>query len=263
MTKLHLRLFVLLSILGLSGVALAAPPVPKVVAFYAVDVEPDHSRFGQDALQFFAAHAKQDGYDFVATTHWDDLNAAYLANCRVVIWLNDAPHTPAQQQAFQKYMTNGGRWLGFHIVGYTEKKSTWPWYQSFLGGIFDGNSWPPIPADLQVEDPHHPVTRGLPPTFQAPVNEWYTWNPNPATNKDVKVLLSLAPTNYPLGLKDVITAGPVPVVWTNKNYKMLYCNMGHGDKIFTSPIQNRLIENGLLWLLGKGTDADPVAHKAR
>ena len=35
-------------------------------------------------------------------------------------------------------------------------------------------------------------------------------------------------------------------------YRMLYINMGHGDKIFTSPIQDRLIENGLLWLLGKG-----------
>jgi hypothetical protein len=31
---------------------------------------------------------------------------------------------------------------------------------------------------------------------------------------------------------------------------MLYINMGHGDKIFTSPVQNRLIENGLVWLLG-------------
>jgi hypothetical protein len=27
--------------------------------------------------------------------------------------------------------------------------------------------------------------------------------------------------------------------------------MGHGDKIFTSPIQNHLIENALLWLLGR------------
>jgi hypothetical protein len=30
---------------------------------------------------------------------------------------------------------------------------------------------------------------------------------------------------------------------------MLYINMGHGDKIFTSPIQNTLIENAVLWLV--------------
>jgi hypothetical protein len=28
-------------------------------------------------------------------------------------------------------------------------------------------------------------------------------------------------------------------------------NMGHGDKVFTSPTQNQLFENGILWLLGK------------
>ncbi len=32
---------------------------------------------------------------------------------------------------------------------------------------------------------------------------------------------------------------------------MLYMNMGHGDKIFTSPTQNRLIENSLTWLLAR------------
>jgi hypothetical protein len=28
--------------------------------------------------------------------------------------------------------------------------------------------------------------------------------------------------------------------------------MGHGDKVFTSPVQNTLIENGTEWLLGQG-----------
>jgi type 1 glutamine amidotransferase len=29
---------------------------------------------------------------------------------------------------------------------------------------------------------------------------------------------------------------------------MLYMNMGHGDKIFTTPTQNHLLENALIWL---------------
>jgi len=244
------KLIVCLLIL-FSTVAASAASNPKVLAFYAVNVEPDHSRFAQDAIRFFTAHARQDHYTFVPTTNWDDLNDANLAGCAVVIWLNDEPHTPQQEQAFQKYMTNGGAWLGFHAVGYTEKKTDWPWYQSFLGGIWDNNSWPPIPADLVISDPNHPVTRGLPHSFESPANEWYSWDPNPAANKKVKVLVTLAPSNFPIGLKDVLTSGTIPVVWTNTQYKMLYINMGHGDKIFTSPIQNRLIENGLLWLLSE------------
>ena len=126
MNKLLLPLCVALSTLFLSGTALAATGQAKVVAFYSVDVEPDHSRFAQDALRFFAARAAQDGYEFVATTHWDDSNDAYLANYRVVIWLNDEPHTSAQEQAFERYMKRGGGWLGFHVAGYTEKKTAWP-----------------------------------------------------------------------------------------------------------------------------------------
>ena len=39
----------------------------------------------------------------------------------------------------------------------------------------------------------------------------------------------------------------MPVVWTNTKYRMLYVNMGHGDKIFDNPLQNRFFEAALLW----------------
>jgi type 1 glutamine amidotransferase len=55
-----------------------------------------------------------------------------------------------------------------------------------------------------------------------------------------------------MGVPDVLTGGHIPVVWTNTKYRMLYINMGHGDKIFLGPVQNRLIENGPLWLLSTG-----------
>jgi len=59
----------------------------------------------------------------------------------------------------------------------------------------------------------------------------------------VKVLVTLAPRNYPIGLKDTITGGDLPVVWTNKKYRMVYVNMGHGDRIFESAMQNNLFED--------------------
>jgi type 1 glutamine amidotransferase len=54
--------------------------------------------------------------------------------------------------------------------------------------------------------------------------------------------------NYPLGKKDILRSGDVPVVWTNTRYRMLYLNMGHGDQILSSPVQNNVFEDGLLWL---------------
>jgi len=40
-------------------------------------------------------------------------------------------------------------------------------------------------------------------------------------------------------------------VWTNTKYRMIYMNMGHGDKIFDDPHQNLFFEDALLWLAKK------------
>ena len=146
-------------------------------------------------------------------------------------------------------MQGGGAWLGFHVSAYNDESTGWPWFVDFLGGaVFYGNNWPPLPAKLVVDDDSHPVTRRLPRSFVSPANEWYVWKPNPRLNKQVKVLLTLDPENYPLGLKDTIRGGDVPVVWTNTRYRMIYMNMGHGEKIFDSSEQNKLFEDAILWL---------------
>ena len=119
------------------------------------------------------------------------------------------------------------------------------------GGVFDNNSWPPLPAKLIVDDRASPVTRNLPETFVSPTNEWYRWKPSPRLDSHIHVLLTLDPANYPLGIKGLLTYGDIPVVWTNTQYKMLYMNMGHGDKIFTSPVQNTLIENATDMVAGQ------------
>jgi uncharacterized protein len=70
--------------------------------------------------------------------------------------------------------------------------------------------------------------------------------------------------SFPLGTGpkpyEIWHEGDYPVVWTNKNYKMLYINMGHNDidyentppeelsSTFKNEIQNKLILDGLLWL---------------
>ena len=231
----------------------AQKAVTQVLALYSTNVEPDHVAFAKEALRFYAALGSKDHVDLHASTNWDDLSTLTLSKYQVVLWLNDSPHTPAQRAAFQQYMEHGGAWLGFHVSAYNDEDTHWPWFVHFLGGaVFDGNNWPPLPAKLTItqltaNDAASPVTRRLPTSYVAPANEWYIWKPDPRANKDVRVLLTLDPANYPLGLKDIITAGDLPVVWTNTNYKMIYINMGHGNT-FASPTQNFLFEDALLWL---------------
>ena len=227
-----------------------------VLAFYSETVEHDHVDFAHQAIKFYSSAAERDHFGFVSTTNWDDLNAGNLAHYQIVLWLDDQPHTAAQRAAFEQYMTHGGGWLGFHVAAYNDKDTGWPWFVSFLGGgVFYGNNWPPLPVTLRVDDRTHPITRSLPETFLSPANEWYIWKPSPRLNKDVKVLLTLEPSNYPLGLKDTIEGGDLPVVWTNTKYRMPYMNMGHGDRVFTSAVQNQLFEDSILWLGGRLTDS--------
>ena len=109
-----------------------AAPRPRVLAFFTAGGELDHVLFAQQAMRALAAGAGDGGYAFAATTEWDDLNDANLRDVRLVIWLNDMPRTPAQRQAFERYMTGGGAWLGFHVSGFGN--NAWPWFTEFMGG---------------------------------------------------------------------------------------------------------------------------------
>lgn len=230
--------------------AFAQFPRFKALAFYSTKVEKDHVDFANDAIQFFKDLTKGNGFVFDTTTNMDDLNEEKLKNYSIVLMLNDFPHTAAQREAFMKYMENGGGWLGFHVAGYNDKDTHWPWFVQFLGGaVFYNNNWPPMPAKIVIDDRSHPVTKGMPDTYIAPVSEWYQWRPSPRENKDVKVLASLSDENYPFGLKDIIRSGDTPVVWTNTKYRMVYMNMGHANQIFTDATQNRMIIAALRYVV--------------
>jgi uncharacterized protein len=222
-----------------------------VLAFYSTHVEQDHVDFAMQAIPFFRAMSKRDHFDFKATSNWDDLNPDVLKGYQVVLWLDEFPSTPAQREAFEGYMEHGGAWMGFHIAGWMESRAIWPWFADFLGTMFFGNSWPPLPATVTVDDPAHPAVRGLPASFLSPDNEWYSWQPDPRNNPNIMVLMTLAASNYPLGFKDTLGGGDIPVTWTNTKYRMIYTNMGHGGKILTSATQDRFFENALLWLGGR------------
>lgn len=236
-----------------SAAAYAQAASKKVLVFFTLNTEADHVLFAVDALKFFAEQADRHAFRVDATSNWAELNDENLKQYQLVVWLNGTPPDP-QRAVFQRYMENGGAWLGFHVSAYNDRNTRWPWFKEFLGGgVFGVNNWPPLPAKLIVDDQQSPVTRGLPKTYLSPTNEWYSWRPSPRLDPNIRVLLTLDPAQYPLGIKGLITTKDpdVPVVWTNTKYKMLYLNMGHGDKVFASPMQNSLFENAILWLLGQ------------
>ena len=136
-----------------------------MLAFFTAGGELDHVLFAQQAMRALTARAADGGYAFAATTEWDDLNDTNLRDVRLVIWLNDMPRTPAQRQAFERYMTGGGAWLGFHVSGFGN--AAWPWFTEFMGGSrFAASNWPSLPARVNVDDVAHPIVKGVPPILR-------------------------------------------------------------------------------------------------
>jgi hypothetical protein len=242
----------------------------KVIAFYTAKNDAAHISFVHEANKWFAAAAARNNFTYDSTDQWTDLNEKFLSGYQVVIFLDTRPEDPAERDVFQKYMENGGAWMGFHFAGFALTPSdfpqNWEWYhQNFLGaGSFVSNTWRPTSAILRVEDRKHAATRNLPPTFKSAPSEWYRWEHDLRKKADIRILLSIDPASFPLGTgpkpDEIWHEGYYPVAWTNKKYKMIYMNMGHNDidyehktnrelsSTFTSPLQNQFLIDGLLWL---------------
>lgn len=236
----------------------AKAPRFKALIYYTQHAEEAHVQFAEQATTFFKKLNYGDGFVLDITTDFSKYPYEKLKEYNVIIMLNTSPNTKAERDAFEQYMENGGGWVGFHAAAYNDKNTHWPWFVKFLGGgVFYCNNWPPQPVLVEVDNEEHPVTKNLPASFVAPASEWYQWTPSPRQNKDVEVLLSLSPKNYPLGIKDVVNFGDFPIVWSNKNNRMIYLNMGHGDEEFIDGTQNLLLVNAFRWVVSKDKNGDP------
>lgn len=245
-------------------------PAFKVIAFYTAKNDLAHVSFVHEANTWFSNMRFKYGFVYDSTQNWDNLNPGFLIQYKVVIFLDTRPDSPAQRKAFQQYMDNGGAWMGFHFSAFALTPSAypqnWDWYHNqFLGsGEYASNTWRPTSAWLRVEDKVHAATKHLPSKFSSSPNEWYRWKNDLRKNTDIKILLSIDSSSFPLGTGpkpyEIWHSGYYPVVWTNLKYNMIYFNMGHNDmdyenktnrqlsSTFNNKIQNRLIIDALLWL---------------
>ena len=251
-------------------------PKFRVIGFFTGKQDQAHISFLHEAERWFPEMATKYNFSFDTTSNWHNLNSEFLSEYQVVVFLDTRPEDSAQRAAFRTYMERGGAWMGFHFAGFALTPSTypanWDWYHNtFLGsGSYVSNTWRPVSAVLRVEDRKHPATRHLPQTFKSSPSEWYRWEKDLRQNPDIDILLSIDSTSFPLGTgpkpHEIWHSGYYPVVWTNKNYKMIYLNMGHNDIDYEhkydttnktlsytliNPIQDQLIIDGLLWLGGQ------------
>lgn len=274
MNAFCLRIFLLaLLLLSKQHAEAQAQPTFKAVAFYTGKEDQAHISFMHEAHRFFSSLAKKHHFVYDSMNDWSNMNDRFLSDYQVVILLDTRPETKEARAAFEKFMKNGGAYMGFHFAGFALTPSDfpqdWDWYHNtFLGsGSWVSNTWRPTSAFLKVEKPMHPALKNLPPVFKSTPNEWYRWENDLTKNQDIEILLSIDPSSFPLGTgpkqHEIWHSGYYPVAWTNKKYRMIYFNMGHNDidyehhtnkdlsLTFGDALQDQLIEQSLLWLVSK------------
>ncbi|GAA4336684.1 hypothetical protein GCM10023149_45740 [Mucilaginibacter gynuensis] len=182
----------------------------------------------------------------------DDLLKRY----RLFIQIDYAPYgwgKPAED-AFIKYINKGrGGWIGFHhasLLGEFDGQQMWQWFYQFMGGIrFKNYIATFASATVKVEQPAHPVMKGVPHAFVVDKDEWYTYDKSPRAN--VQVLASADESTYQPATD--IKMGDHPVVWTNPKYKArnIYIFMGHSPELFSNTAYTKLFTNAIFWAAGK------------
>jgi cytochrome c len=151
---------------------------------------------------------------------------------------------PEQQLAFQRYIRDGGAFVGIHSASDTEYD--WPWYAGLVGGYFDGHpSDPGVRSGLLVvEDAYHPSTNHL--RFQwTRDDEWYDIRER---NPNVNVLISVVDSTY----KESWDEDRHPLSWYHvyDGGRAFYTALGHTSESYQEAAFVRHLRGGIEWALG-------------
>lgn len=192
---------------------------------------------GVAALKTMAA---LNGWEVDATEDSSVFTAENLKKYQTVVFLSTTGDilNPAQEQAFEAFVKNGGGFVGIHAAADTEYDCAF--YGEVVGGYF--KSHPAIQqATVKVEDHKHPTTSFLP-AYWPRFDEWYNYRANPRNG--AKVLASLDESTYKGG-----DMGDHPIMWykTVGKGRSWYTGGGHTKESYSEILFLKTIEEAIRW----------------
>src|SRR5215510_1536840 len=192
-----------------------------------------------DGLAAISQLGQQNNFDVDATEDASVFTDANLARYQTVVFLNTTGDLldNGQQAAFERYIRNGGGFVGVHSA--TDTEYDWAWYGGLVGAYFQ--SHPMIqPAKIVVEDGSHPSTTTLPVEWRR-TDEWYNFRSNPRGR--VKVLATLDETTYSGGAM----GADHPIAWCQlyDGGRAWYTAGGHTRESYAEPLFRQHLLGGI------------------
>jgi hypothetical protein len=203
--------------------------------------------------------ANRRGWQVFATENAAVFEEGLLARFRVLVSNNATGDnwSPPQRQAFQRWIEQGGGFVGVHGAAGTRYRF-WNWYtDGLLRGRFLGHPLLPQlqPARVVVEDRTHPAMAQFGADF-VHEDEWYSFERS-ARQPGVRVLASLDESSYtPRELFREIAMGDHPVVWSHcpGRGRVFYSALGHTAASYARPELRGMLEGAVAWAAGLAGD---------
>ncbi len=163
---------------------------------------------------------------------------------------NETFDTDEQRQVFQRYIQNGGAFVGIHSACGSER--TWPWFWANLGGKFVRH--PPLqPFDIRVIDNRHASTSHLPAVWKWEDECYYMNELNPAMRilvaVDLRTIKDDQKDNYP----GRVFGDFFPLAWCQEfdGGRQWYTALGHKIEHYSDSHFIRHLAGGMEWAMEK------------
>ncbi len=210
-------------------------------------------------LALFERLAKEKGWGLFATENGAVIAPEILARFDAVVWHNTSADTlnDEQKATLKKWILEGGGFVALHGSG-GDPSYDWQWYvDELIGAQFTSHTMGPQfqEGTLKVEDPNHPATRDLPPSFSH-MEEWYSFANNPR-DKGFNILMTVDESTYSpefhlLWMDEDLRMGDHPVVWSRclGKGRTFYSALGHQAEAYETEEMASLLSGALSWAAG-------------
>jgi type 1 glutamine amidotransferase len=186
---------------------------------------------------------QQNNFDADTTTDAAKFTFDNLKQYAAVIFLSTTGDVlnDKQQAEFEKYIHNGGGFVGVHSA--TDTEYDWPWYGNLVGAYFKVHPAQQF-AVLHVVDRNFIATKHLPAEWRR-FDEWYNFKwiaPN------LHVLITIDEKSYKGGLN----GDNHPMSWYHDydGGRAFYTELGHTDESYADPLYLKHLLGGIEYAMG-------------
>jgi glucose/arabinose dehydrogenase len=158
----------------------------------------------------------------------------------------------AQQAALERFVGSGRGWVGVHSAADTEYD--WPWYGRLVGAYFISHPLLPVTVTVTTEDPDHPSTAHLPPTFTF-TDEIYNFDHNPRVDHAILLTIDEGGFTFPNFPPTQSMGADHPIAWYKEfeGGRAFYTNLGHRPETWSDPRFLTHLLAGIRWAAGPAT----------